>query len=126
MERGRARDPGGRPRGLAVVVDVVACHDHVDLVSTGGDVARVDTLHTALLQSLQFLEAVDVVRDRLTAAESSSVRAGASPNQKGMVGGAPWASSTRSLPGSSFRMRQDMLPLLHCMRPRRAASRQAA
>ena len=33
--------------------------------------------------------------------DSSSVRPGASPSQKGMVGGCPWASSTRTVPRST-------------------------
>jgi hypothetical protein len=45
-----------------------------------------------------------------TAADSSIVRPGASPSQNGMVGGAPWASSTRTFPDSTFRIRQDRLP----------------
>ena len=38
-------------------------------------------------------------------AESSSLRPGASPSQNGMVGGAPSASSTRTVPRSTRRMR---------------------
>ena len=38
-------------------------------------------------------------RSRETDAESSSVRAGASPSQNGMLGGWPLASSTRTLAG---------------------------
>src|SRR5476651_2500237 len=37
-------------------------------------------------------------RRSLTARDSSSLRAGASPSQKGMVGGAPLASATRTTP----------------------------
>ena len=37
-------------------------------------------------------------RRSLTALDSSSLRAGASPSQKGMVGGAPCASATRTVP----------------------------
>ena len=37
------------------------------------------------------------------------MRPGASPFQKGMLGGAPWASSTRTIPADSIRlMRQDV------------------
>ena len=45
-----------------------------------------------------------------TARDSSSLRAGASPSQNGIVGGAPRASSTRTLPGSILRMRHEVLP----------------
>ncbi len=39
------------------------------------------------------------------------MRCGASPSQKGMLGGAPWASSTKTLPAGSMRwMRQEVLP----------------
>ncbi len=44
------------------------------------------------------------------AAASSRVRPGASPSQKGIVGGWPFASATRTTPGSTRRMRQDVLP----------------
>ena len=49
-------------------------------------------------------------RRSATAADSSGVRAGASPSQNGMVGGAPWASTTRTRPASTRRMRQERLP----------------
>ena len=42
--------------------------------------------------------------------DSSSLRPGASPSQNGIVGGAPCASSTRTRPRSTRRMRYDMLP----------------
>ena len=45
-----------------------------------------------------------------TAADASAVRAGASPSQKGTVGGAPSASTTRTTPASTRRIRQDVLP----------------
>ena len=38
------------------------------------------------------------------------MRAGPSPSQNGMVDGAPAASSTRTLPLSTRRMRQELLP----------------
>ena len=44
-------------------------------------------------------------RKRDTACESSSLRPGASPSQNGMVGGMPCASSTRTVPRSTRRMR---------------------
>ena len=47
---------------------------------------------------------------RDTAADSSRVLAGASPNQKGTVGGAPCASATRTTPGSTRRIRHEVLP----------------
>ena len=37
-------------------------------------------------------------RSRETASDNSSVRPGASPSQKGIPGGWPWASSTRTMP----------------------------
>ena len=40
-----------------------------------------------------------------TACESSSVRPGASPSQKGIVGGMPCASATRTVPRSTRKMR---------------------
>ena len=45
-----------------------------------------------------------------TSAESSAVRAGASPSQNGTVGGAPCASTTRTTPASTRRMRHEVLP----------------
>ena len=44
-------------------------------------------------------------RKRETDSESSSLRPGASPSQNGMVGGAPCASSTRTMPRSTRMMR---------------------
>jgi hypothetical protein len=44
------------------------------------------------------------------AADSSSLRPGASPSQKGIVGGSPAASSTRTRPCSILRMRHEALP----------------
>jgi hypothetical protein len=38
------------------------------------------------------------------------VRAGASPSQNGTEGGAPWASTTRTTPASTRRMRHEVLP----------------
>jgi hypothetical protein len=49
-------------------------------------------------------------RSRDTACDSSAVRAGASPSQNGIVGAAPFASSTRTRPASTRRMRYDVLP----------------
>ena len=51
-------------------------------------------------------------RRRLTSAESSHVRDGASPSQKGTLGGAPFASSTRTWPArfSTRRMRHEWDP----------------
>ena len=53
-------------------------------------------------------------RDRLAQArhrrDSSVVRPGASPSQNGMLGGSPFASSTRTVPRSTRRMRYDVLP----------------
>ena len=49
-------------------------------------------------------------RRSATAADSSGVRAGASPSQNGIVGGAPAASTTRTRPASTRRMRQERLP----------------
>src|SRR5258708_3000202 len=51
-----------------------------------------------------------ISRNSETCAESSSVRAGASPRQNGMVGGAPCASSTKTLPDETLRIRQEVLP----------------
>ena len=45
-----------------------------------------------------------------TACDSSRVRPGASPRQNGIEGAAPRASSTRTRPGSTRRMRQDVVP----------------
>ena len=44
------------------------------------------------------------------AAESSGVRAGPSPSQKGTEGGAPWASATRTTPCSTLSTRQEAFP----------------
>ena len=49
-------------------------------------------------------------RSSETSRESSSVRAGASPSQNGIVGGAPCASVTRTTPDSTRRMRQLCVP----------------
>ena len=45
-----------------------------------------------------------------TALDSSNVRPGASPRQNGIVGAAPCASSTRTRPASTRRMRHDVVP----------------
>ena len=57
-------------------------------------------------------EGGDVLRGvRRRRRERTAVRWGASPRQKGSVGGAPWASSTRTRPAASMRwMRQLELP----------------
>ncbi len=49
-------------------------------------------------------------RSAETSAESSGVRDGASPNQNGIVGGAPCASTTRAMPGSIFRICHEVEP----------------
>jgi hypothetical protein len=49
-------------------------------------------------------------RTAATSADNSAVRAGASPRQNGIVGGAPCACSTRTVPVSTPRIRQDVLP----------------
>ncbi len=49
-------------------------------------------------------------RSELTSSDSSTVRPGASPSQNGTEGGAPCASSTLTMPGSTRRIRQDVVP----------------
>ena len=49
-------------------------------------------------------------RSAETSSESSRVRPGASPCQCGTEGGAPFASTTRTVPGSTRRMRQEWVP----------------
>jgi hypothetical protein len=49
-------------------------------------------------------------RNRETSSESSVVRAGASPSQNGIVGEAPSASTTRTVPLSTRRIRHAVLP----------------
>ena len=49
-------------------------------------------------------------RRSLTASESSAVRAGASPNQKGTVGGRSPASCTRTVPTSTLATRHEWVP----------------
>src|SRR5258708_22197982 len=49
-------------------------------------------------------------RRSLRARESSSLRAGASPSQNGIVGGAPWASATRTVPAVTCVICQELLP----------------
>ncbi len=49
-------------------------------------------------------------RSAPTSADSSAVRAGASPNQKGMVGGRSPASWTRTVPVSTFTTRHEWVP----------------
>ena len=49
-------------------------------------------------------------RSSETPRDSSSVRPGASPRQNGMEGAAPWASSTRTRPASTRRIRQEVVP----------------
>ena len=49
-------------------------------------------------------------RRSLTASESSAVRAGASPSQKGMVGGRSPASWTRTVPTSTLATRHECVP----------------
>ena len=54
---------------------------------------------------------IDVLAQLATLrAKTRSVRPGASPRQNGIDGAAPWASSTRTRPGSTRRMRQDVVP----------------
>ena len=48
-----------------------------------------------------------------TAVDSSHVRPGASPRQNGIVGAAPFASSTRTRPASTRRMRHDVEPSMN-------------
>ena len=50
------------------------------------------------------------MRSRLTAADNSSLRDGASPSQKGRFGGAPFASATRTVPAPTWRICHDALP----------------
>ena len=50
------------------------------------------------------------VRIAQTSSDSSTVRPGASPSQNGTDGGAPWASTTRTMPGSTRRIRHDVVP----------------
>ena len=50
------------------------------------------------------------LRSRDSDADSASERPGASPSQNGIDGGAPWASSTRTLPCSTFSTRYEVLP----------------
>ena len=38
------------------------------------------------------------------------MRPGASPSQNGTDGGAPWASATRTTPGSTRRIRHEVVP----------------
>ena len=45
-----------------------------------------------------------------TSSDSSRVRPGASPSQNGTEGGAPCASSTRTMPGSTRRIRHEWVP----------------
>ena len=49
-------------------------------------------------------------RSRPTSCDSSRVRPGASPSQNGIVGGAPWASTTRTVLCSTRRIRHEVLP----------------
>ena len=49
-------------------------------------------------------------RSRETSRESSNVRPGASPFQNGIEGAAPCASSTRTRPGSTRRIRHEVVP----------------
>ena len=49
-------------------------------------------------------------RSRPTSSDSSSVRPGASPSQNGIVGGAPCAFCTRTIPFDTRRIRHDVVP----------------
>ena len=49
-------------------------------------------------------------RSSPTSSLNSAVRPGASPSQKGRVGGAPSASVTRTMPRSTLRMRHEWVP----------------
>ena len=49
-------------------------------------------------------------RSAETSSDSSLVRPGASPCQCGTEGGAPCASTTRTVPGSTRRIRQECVP----------------
>ncbi len=50
------------------------------------------------------------MRRRDTSADSSAVRPGASPVQKGMVGALPAASATRTTPPATWRICQAWVP----------------
>ncbi len=57
------------------------------------------------------LESFDEVGEEgVLLAVTVAVRAGASPNQNGIVGGAPWASLTRTTPDSTRRIVHDVVP----------------
>ena len=93
---------GGRAVGLKMdAADATAVQAAIDLaMQTYG---RLDVLfNNAGLADPAPLTAISV--------ESSAVREGASPSQNGIVGGLPFASATRTTPGSTLRMRQDVLP----------------
>jgi hypothetical protein len=49
-------------------------------------------------------------RKSLTSRDNSSLRAGASPSQNGMFGGAPFASATRMTPVPTCSTCHDVLP----------------
>ena len=60
----------------------------------------------------RFTQSTSMHSSRMLAisADSSAVRAADSPVQNGIVGGCPLASATRTIPGSTLRMRHDVLP----------------
>ena len=73
--------------------------------------SRLEPRHARPARSLRGEEARRRARGaRETSAESSAVRAGASPSQNGTEGGAPCASTTRTMPASTRRMRHEVLP----------------
>src|SRR5580704_10621544 len=78
---------------------------HSTAVATSSDVSRFAPTSAPLTRELI------CSRSSATAADNSAVRAGASPNQNGTLGGAPCASSTSTLPADETRRtRQEVLP----------------
>ena len=83
---------------------------------SGQPEVRLEQLDESVLRSVAVLLQrfpnlfIDLERNRETASDNSSVRPGASPSQKGMPGGWPCASSTRTMPELTRRIRHEALP----------------
>src|SRR5580704_17349873 len=79
--------------------------NHSTAAATSSDVSRFAPTSTPATRELI------ASRKSATAVDNSAVRAGASPNQNGTLGGAPCASSTSTLPADeTLRTRHEVLP----------------
>ena len=78
--------------------------------TTGVRSVRLQATLVRIGRSAAFRRTSTSARRSLTARDSSSLRAGASPSQNGIVGGAPLASATRTTPVPTCSTRHEALP----------------